>query len=101
LRDLADDQARKLPKYPEVPVALLGRLAVDSKSRGFRVGEHILMDAMAKLLEQSATIAAYALVVDAKDAHAAAFYLRYDFIAFPTNPLRLFLPTATIARLFE
>jgi len=101
LRELPQDQARKLPRYPDVPAALLGRLAVDSKSRGLRIGEHILMDAMAKVLEQSATIATYALVVDAKDAQAAAFYARYDFTAFPSNPLRLYLPTATIAQLFE
>lgn len=101
LRDLPEEQSRKLPRYPDVPAALLGRLAVDSRSRGLRVGEHLLMDAMAKVLEQSAAIATYALVVDAKDARAAAFYSRYDFIAFPTNPLRLFLPTATIAQLFQ
>jgi predicted GNAT family N-acyltransferase len=100
LRDLPDEQARKLPRYPSVPAALLGRLAVDSRERGQRIGEHILMDAMAKVLEQSATIATYALVVDAKDARAASFYARYDFIALPSNPLRLFLPVATIAQLF-
>jgi hypothetical protein len=100
LRDLPDEQARKLPRYPNIPAALLGRLAVDSKERGQRIGEHILMDAMAKVLEQSATIATYALVVDAKDAQAASFYARYDFIALPSNPLRLFLPVATIAQLF-
>ena len=100
LRDLPDEQARKLPRYPNVPAAILGRLAVDSRSHGQRIGEHILMDAMAKLLTQSATISAYALVVDAKDAQAASFYARYDFIALPSNPLRLFLPVATIAELF-
>ena len=97
---LPEEQARKLPKYPQVPSALLGRLAVDHRSRGKRVGEHLLMDALANVLQQAATMAIYALVVDAKDAQAAAFYARYDFIAFPSNPLRLFLPTATIAQLF-
>jgi ribosomal protein S18 acetylase RimI-like enzyme len=101
LPDLPEEQARKLPKYPTVPAALLGRLAVDHRSRGQRVGEHLLMDALAKVLQQAATMAIYALVVDAKDDQAAAFYARYDFIAFPSNPLRLFLPTATIAQLFE
>ena len=101
LRDLPEELARKLPRYPDVPAALLGRLAVDNRSRGLRIGEHLLMDAMAKVLAQSAAIATYALVVDAKDAQAAAFYTRYDFIPFPTYPLRLFLPTATIAQLFE
>ena len=100
LRELTDEQARQLPKYPTVPAALLGRLAVDSRSRGQRIGEHILLDAMAKVLEQSVAIATYALIVDAKDAQAAAFYARYDFIAFPGNPLRLFLPVSTIAQLF-
>lgn len=101
LRDLPEAQARKLPRYPNVPAALLGRLAVDGRSRGRRVGEYLLMDAMAKVLEQSAAIATYALVVDAKDAQAAAFYAKYDFITFPTNDLRLFLATATIAQLFK
>lgn len=100
LRDLPDEQARKLPRYPSVPAALLGRLAVDTRERGQRIGEHILMDALAKVLEQSATIATYALIVDAKDARAASFYARYDFIVLPSNPLRLFLPVATIAQLF-
>ena len=56
---------------------------------------------MAKVLTQSASIATYALVVDAKDNQAAAFYARYDFIPFPSNPHRLFVPVAKIAQLFE
>ena len=100
LRDLPEEQARKLPKYPNVPAAILGRLAVDNASRGQRIGEHILLDAMAKILEQSTKIATYALIVDAKDAQAAAFYARYDFVAFTGNALRLFLPVSTIAQLF-
>jgi hypothetical protein len=101
LRDLPDEQVRKLPRYPSVPAAILGRLAVDTRSRGQRIGEHLLVDAMAKVLEQSGSVATYALIVDAKDAQAASFYARYDFIAFPSNPLRLFLPVATIADLFS
>jgi GNAT superfamily N-acetyltransferase len=100
LRDLPEPQARKLPKYPDVPCAILGRLAVDRRYRGQRLGEHLLLDAMAKVLTQSESIAAYALIVDAQDDTAAAFYTRCDFIAFPTNPRRLFLPVATIAQLF-
>jgi predicted GNAT family N-acyltransferase len=101
LLDLPEPQARKLPKYPNVPCAILGRLAIDNRYRGQRLGEHLLLDAMAKVLTQSQSIAAYALIVDAKDEQAAAFYTRYDFIPFPSNPYRLFLPVATIAQLFE
>jgi predicted GNAT family N-acyltransferase len=101
LSALPDEQARRLPRYPDVPAALLGRLAVDRRHQGQKLGEYLLLDAMAKVLTQAASIATYALIVDAKDAKLAAFYARYDFIAFPSNPLRLFLPVATIAALFE
>ncbi len=101
LRDLPEFQARKLPKYPDVPCAILGRLAVDSRYHGKGLGEHLLLDAMATVLTQSAPIAAYALIVDAKDDKAAAFYAHYDFIPFPSRPHRPFLPVATIAQLFE
>ncbi len=101
LRDLPEFQARKLPKYPDVPCAILGRLAVDSRYHGKGLGEHLLLDAMATVLTQSAPIAACALIVDAKDDKAAAFYAHYDFIPFPSRPHRPFLPVATIAQLFE
>lgn len=42
-----------------------------------------------------AEIAAHALIVDAKDEAAAAFYQHHGFIALPDSPLTLFLPLAT------
>jgi GNAT superfamily N-acetyltransferase len=101
LRDLPEPQVRKLPKYPDVPCAILGRLAVDSRYHGKGLGEHLLLDAMAKVLTQSTSIATYALIVDAKDDKSAAFYTHHDFIPFPSNPHRLFLPVATIAQIFD
>jgi hypothetical protein len=59
------------------------------------------MDAMAKVLTSSEAVGTYALIVDAKDESAASFYGHFDFLRFPSNPLRLFLPVATIAALFE
>ena len=41
-------------------------------------------------------IAAYALIVDAKDEAAAAFYRHHGFIALPDSPFTLFLPLATV-----
>ena len=40
--------------------------------------------------------AAYALIVDAKDEAAAAFYRHHGFIALPDSPFTLFLPLATV-----
>jgi len=42
-----------------------------------------------------AAVAVFAIVVDAKDEHGAAFYRGFGFQPFPLRPLRLFLPTAT------
>ena len=51
-------------------------------------------DILADALDRTARseIAAHALMVDAKDEAAAAFYRHHGFIALPDSPLRLFLP---------
>jgi ribosomal protein S18 acetylase RimI-like enzyme len=86
-----------LPRYP-VPVARIGRLAVAVREQGNRIGEALLRHAMhlgASLAEQ---IGLHAMVVDAKDEAAVAFYMRYGFQRFPDQALRLFLPTQVIRR---
>jgi len=95
-----EDVARKLPRYPVVPVTLLGRLAVDRALRGTGMGVHLLMDALRRALIASRQVAAVAVLVDAKDDNAVAFYHRYEFIQFADQPNRLFLPMETIERLF-
>jgi ribosomal protein S18 acetylase RimI-like enzyme len=94
-------QTRKLPKYPVVPATLLGRLATDQNYRGMGLGEHLLMDALHRSYNTSSQIASYAVVVDAKDGSAVAFYKKYDFAQFPDRPNRLFLPMSKIKTLFS
>src|SRR5574341_1039801 len=74
LGDLPVDVTKKLPRYPLIPATLIGRLAVDQRYQGQRVGEFLLMDALHRVLVQSAEVAAAAVVVDAIDATAAKFY---------------------------
>jgi len=95
LADLPPAMVKKLPKYPEVPATLIGRLARATRVRGQGVGELLIADALTRILAAGLSIATFAIVVDAKDADAAAFYRRLGFIPFPTRPARLFLPTAT------
>lgn len=99
LADLPDDLARKLPRYPQVPVTLLGRLAVDQGTRGQGLGEHLLLDALRRSVVHADQIAAMAVVVDAKDDAAAAFYRRYGFATLQAGPRRLFLPMRLVAQL--
>ena len=93
LADLPADVAKKLPRYPAVPAVRLGRLTVDQAFQGRGVGGVLLAEALARALR--ADIAAYAMVVDAKDATAAAFYQHHGFLAFASQPRTLFLPLAT------
>ena len=93
--------ARKLPRYPQLPVTLLGRLAVDEGHKGQGMGQFLLMDALHRSLQAAAGIAAMAVVVDAKDALAADFYQHFGFIPLNLSVGRLFLPMMTVAKLFD
>lgn len=96
LRELPADVTRRLPKYPMVPAALLGRLAVATLHQGRGLGELLLADALRRTLRVAREIAIHAVVVDAKDHAAASFYARYGFRPFPGEPLRLFQPLSTL-----
>ncbi len=89
-----------LPKYKELPATLLGRLARSLSLRGQRVGELLLMSALKQALDHSQRIASMAVVVDAKDDPAKAFYRKYGFLELPDHPNRLFLPMKTVEQMF-
>lgn len=92
---IAPEQRSRLPRYEVYPAALLGRLAVDLRHRGQRYGELLLIDAMRRTVESARSISAHALVVDALNAGAVSFYLRYGFRQLLDRPERLYLPLAT------
>jgi GNAT superfamily N-acetyltransferase len=93
--------ARKLPRYPRLPATLLGRLAVDVDHRGQGLGEFLLVNAVRRSLAASHAIGSLAVIVDAIDDRARAFYEHFEFQTLPDQPRRLFLPMASIARLFQ
>lgn len=86
-----------LPLYPSAPAVRMGLVAVDRDVKGSGLGGALFADA----LQRSALteVAAYTLIVDAKDETAAAFYRHHGFIALPSSALRLFIPIATVAGL--
>ena len=94
LADLPVNTGKKLPRYPTVPAIRMGRLAVDQAFKGQGLGGALLADALDRAARSE--IAAHALMVDAKDEEAAAFYRHHGFIALPDSPLTLFLPLATV-----
>ena len=96
--DLPREMARKLPRYPG-PVALLGRLAVDRGFHGQGLGSVLLSDACHKVVQASQALAVAAILVDAKDAAAGAFYHHFGFLRLPGRPDRLILPSNILYKL--
>jgi GNAT superfamily N-acetyltransferase len=94
LADLPAHIGKKLPRYPSVPAVRMGRLAIDQAFKGQGLDGALLADALNRAARPE--IAAYALVVDAKDEPATAFYLHHGFIALPDSPHTLFLPLASV-----
>ena len=94
LPELPEAIARKLPRYGLVPAALIGRLARDERMHGRGLGGLLLADAVRRILAASRTLTVFAIVVDAKDERAAAFYAGFGFRRFPLHPGRLFLPVS-------
>jgi GNAT superfamily N-acetyltransferase len=90
LAELPAELAKRLPRYPSVPVARLGRLAVDQAYFGRKLGSVLLWDAVQRSLRSE--IAVFALVVDAKDDQAGAFYQHHGFVPFGSQPRQLVLP---------
>ncbi len=94
LSDLPETIAKRLPRYPSVPVARLGRLAVDQSYQGHKLGAALLWDAASRAARSE--LMAFALVVDAKDETAAAFYRHHGFQHVGRLPNQLMLPLATM-----
>lgn len=96
LADFSPETSRRFPKYPLLPATLLGRLAVNQADQGKRLGERLLIDALARSLTASSHVGSLAVVVDALHEKAAEFYKRFGFIQFADSPLRLFYPMKDI-----
>jgi GNAT superfamily N-acetyltransferase len=99
LADLPDFFIRKLPKYPLLPATLLGRLAIDERYQSQGLGTFLLFDALYR--SKNSEVASMAVVVDAKNEQARAFYEYHQFIPFPSQPLKLYLPMATILQMLS
>ena len=96
--DLPAEESKRLPRYPSLPAVRIGRLAVEKRFQGRGLGGALLMDAERRTLQ--APPAVYALIVDAKNDQAVAFYQRFGFRTFASQPRMLFLSVATAQKAF-
>ncbi len=95
LNELPEGLAKRLPRYPTVPVGRLGRLAVDEGYRGQKLGAALLWDAVMRAARSELMV--FALQVDAKDDRAETFYRHHGFVAYGQARGQLVLPLAKVA----
>jgi ribosomal protein S18 acetylase RimI-like enzyme len=96
LNALSPEIAKKVPRYPVVPAALLGRLAVSRNYQSQGLGGILLADALKRTAR--AELGVFAMLVDAKDEAAQRFYERYGFTLLPGEVRRLCLPISAALR---
>ena len=96
---LPERMLKKLPRYPELPATLLGRLAVSTAHCGEGLGAQLLFSAMRRSVDAAAEVASLALVTDPKDEAAESFYRRFGFEALTSH--RLFLPMQEVINLLS
>jgi predicted GNAT family N-acyltransferase len=88
---LVDGDRKGLPVYP-IPAVRIGRLAGSASSRGQGIGELLLQNAIKRILAARNTLGVHAVVVEAKDASAEAFYRKYGFRLCDPLTRQLYLP---------
>lgn len=74
-----------------IPMAVLGRLAVDASWQGRGLGVALLQDAVLRAAQAAAILGVRGMLVHAISPEAKTFYERYGFQASPTQPMSLVL----------
>jgi GNAT superfamily N-acetyltransferase len=84
---------------PERLAKGLARLAVDHRWQGQGAGNAFLKDAMLRTLQAADIAGIRAFAVHAKDDEARRFYLKFDFIPSPSDPMHLFVLLKEVRRI--
>lgn len=87
LNDTPNSLKRNMPD--PVPMAILGRLAVDQAWQGHGLGAALLRDAVERTQAAAAILGIRGLLVHALSEKARAFYEYHGFVASPSRPLTL------------
>jgi len=88
---LTESDRKGLPAYP-IPAVRIGRLAGAVSARRQGIGELLLQNAIKRILQARGTLGVFAVVVEAKDAAAEAFYRKYGFRLCDADTRQLYLP---------
>ena len=106
--DLPPRYARTRPGHGSIPAAFIAMIGVDVRHQGQGYGGDLLVDALTRIAQAADAIGIAMVILDVLDDGAPAevtrrkaLYERYGFQALPSQPLRLFLPLATVRQLID
>jgi GNAT superfamily N-acetyltransferase len=85
----------------QVPLLLIGRLAIGRAFQGIGLGTELLSDALRRCLAASEIAGARAVVAHAIDDDAVRFYRRHGFLLSPLGERVMVLPIEMVRNLFE
>lgn len=105
-QDLPPRYARTRPGHGQIPAAYISMIGVDQRFQGQGYGGDLLIDCLRRLAQASEALGVAVVMLDVLDCgdpkqveRRLALYRGYGFAPLPSNPLRLFLPMATIRTL--
>jgi GNAT superfamily N-acetyltransferase len=99
---VADSVGRFRRNMPDpVPVAVLGRLAIDQSQQGRGLGRALFRDCALRVAHAADAIGIRGIVVHAISEPAKAFYLALGFDPSPSEPMTLMVTLADIRELLN
>lgn len=101
--DLPKKYSRIAPSHGTIPAAFISMMGVDSSRQGEGIGTLILADALRRIERGSESVKTAVVLLDVVDCGDAErvkrrkqFYEKFGFEPLPSQPMRLFLPVASI-----
>ena len=99
--------SEKLPKKyakkykGKIHAVKLARLATANGKQNQGLGRHMLINAIMRVVSISEHAGVIGFFVDAKNKAVKRYYQKFGFISLPDHPLELFLPLATLHKMYE
>lgn len=95
---LSSDEAHGLPNI-DIPMLLIGKLAVDRLAQGQGLGKRLLLDALRRACLVANEIGIRGVEVDAIDDRAAEFYRHFGFQSLVDDRRHMFMSMHAIRKL--
>lgn len=80
-----------------IPIVLLGRLAIERRAQGKRLGRALIRDAALRILQASEAIGIRGVITHALTPSAKSFYEKVGFDASPLDPMTLMITLSDLS----